>query len=64
MNARDRASIRLAFPMRGEERPLPLDLGFSVEADLQHFEFSREGPEPPKHVGGALPTQRLYAFDQ
>lgn len=43
--------------MRGEDGPLTLDLCFSVQADLQHLEFSRERTKPSKHVGSSLPTQ-------
>jgi len=49
--------------MRGEDGPLTLDLRFSVEASLQHVQFSREGAQPSKHLGSARPTQRPWAFD-
>jgi hypothetical protein len=48
--------------MRGEDGPLTLDLCFSVQADLQHLEFSRERTKPSKHVGSSLPTQRPWTF--
>ena len=62
MNALE-MSVRLAFPMRSEDGPLTLDLCFSVEADLQHLEFSRERTKASKHVGSPLPTQRFWTSD-
>jgi hypothetical protein len=55
--------VSVAFPMIGEEGPLTLDLRFSVEADLQHLEFSRQSAKPAEHVGSAFPTRRLCAFE-
>ena len=55
-------SVSLAFPMRGEDGSLTFDSCFSVEADLQHLEFSRERAKPSKHFGSPLPTQRFWTF--
>jgi len=55
------ASVRLTFPMGGEDGP-PLDRRFSVEPGLQHVEFPRQGAKPSKHVGGPLPAQRAWTF--
>jgi hypothetical protein len=61
MKARE-ISVSLAFPMRGEDGPSTFDLCFSVQADLQHLEFSGERAKPSQHVGGPLPTQRFWTF--